>query len=27
MQGEINSLNVSAAVSAILFERLRQLSI
>ena len=26
MQGETNSLNVSAAVSAILFERLRQLS-
>ena len=26
MQGSINSLNVSAAVSAILFERLRQLS-
>jgi tRNA G18 (ribose-2'-O)-methylase SpoU len=25
MQGEINSLNVSAAVSAILFERIRQL--
>ena len=27
MQGEINSLNVSAACSAILFERLRQLSL
>ena len=26
MQGETNSLNVSAAVSAILFERLRQIS-
>jgi len=26
MQGNINSLNVSAAVSAVLFERLRQLS-
>jgi len=25
MQGSINSLNVSAAVSAILFERLRQI--
>ena len=25
MQGDINSLNVSAAVSAILFERLRQI--
>ncbi|MEA1882535.1 MAG: 23S rRNA (guanosine(2251)-2'-O)-methyltransferase RlmB, partial [Candidatus Marinimicrobia bacterium] len=26
MQGKTNSLNVSAAVSAVLFERLRQLS-
>ena len=26
MQGSINSLNVSAAVSVILFERLRQIS-
>jgi tRNA G18 (ribose-2'-O)-methylase SpoU len=25
MQGDVNSLNVSAAVSAILFERLRQI--
>ena len=26
MQGEVNSLNVSAAVAAILFERLRQIN-
>jgi len=27
MQGQLNSLNVSSATSAILFERLRQLSL